>query len=127
MHLGCCQGACQHISIVMTGGAQFQPMYEVFCNICLMFTMYIPATVITAACVADTNIISGAYQEEGISVEQHVLRRDGGCQVVWALSHKVCCILCGDVLHDNSQLWYLLHDWFQFLLNEDFLTIKEVH
>ena len=67
-----------------------------------------------------------AHQEEGISVEQHVLWRDGSRQAGRALLHKVCSILCGDVLHDNLQVRHTLHDRLQLLLDEYLFPVKEV-
>ena len=62
--------------------------------------------------------VSAKYQEEGVSVEEHVLRSDGSSQVVGALLHKLSSILGGDVLHHNSQLWHLPQNGFQLLLYE---------
>ncbi len=67
------------------------------------------------------------HHKQGVSIVQHVLGGDSGPQVGRPIRHKVCSICCGDVLQHNLEVWHSFYDGLEDAVDEDPLSIKEIH
>ena len=68
-----------------------------------------------------------ATQEDGVTVKQQVLGRDGGCQKCIPCGHIVGSLLGRHVLHDDLELREIFAQWLQLLLNKQRFAVKQIH